>query len=161
MEHIIYRVYRNREVREELSSLIVSNPPIFIKIYNSVVPVPVSENLPESEQSKIEKEMEETMSEKQLERYLVEGVKKLGGLCYKFVSPGTQGVPDRIIITAQGRTIFAELKTDRGVLSPIQQFVISQMLLRNADVRVVRGLKQVKELLAEIEQDNYEGDEFR
>ena len=53
------------------------------------------------------------MLEKCIEKHLVKGVKKLGGLCYKFVSPGTQGVPDRIIITAQGRIIFAELKTTK------------------------------------------------
>ena len=53
------------------------------------------------------------MLEKTIERHLVNGVKKLGGLCYKFTSPSTQGVPDRIIITAQGRVIFAELKTTR------------------------------------------------
>ena len=93
------------------------------------------------------------MLEKDIERRLVEGVKKLGGLCYKFVSPGTQGVPDRLIITAQGRVIFAELKTDTGVLTKVQKHTISQMLLRHADVRVVYGIEQVKELLAEIELD--------
>ena len=92
------------------------------------------------------------MREKQVERHLVEGVKKLGGLCCKFVSPGTSGVPDRIIITAQGRIIFAEIKTDRGVLSAIQKYTIGQMRLRHADVRVLYGLQQVRELLAEIEQ---------
>lgn len=91
------------------------------------------------------------MLEKTVERHLVEGVRKLGGLCYKFTSPGTQGVPDRLIITAQGRVIFAELKADRGVLSKIQKYTIDQMKLRNADVRVLYGLEQVKELLAEIE----------
>lgn len=91
------------------------------------------------------------MLEKTVERHLVEGVKKLGGLCYKFTSPGTQGVPDRLIITALGRVIFVELKTDKGILSKIQKYVISQMLLRHADVRVIYGLEQVKELLAEIE----------
>ena len=91
------------------------------------------------------------MEEKRIERYLVEGVKRLGGLCYKFTSPGTQGVPDRLIITAHGRIIFAELKTERGVLSKIQKYTIEQMLLRHADVRVLHGLEQVKELLIEIE----------
>ena len=90
------------------------------------------------------------MLEKNVEKYLVESVRKLGGLCYKFVSPGSQGVPDRIIITAQGRIIFVELKTEKGILSKIQQYVISQMQLRHADVRVLYGLAQVKELLAEI-----------
>ena len=90
------------------------------------------------------------MLEKCIEKHLVKGVKKLGGLCYKFVSPGTQGVPDRIIITAQGRIIFAELKTDKGVVSKIQQYTINQMLSHHVDVRVLRGLEQVKQLLAEI-----------
>ena len=90
------------------------------------------------------------MLEKTIERHLVNGVKKLGGLCYRFTSPSTQGVPDRIIITAQGRIIFAELKTDKGMLSKIQQYTINQMLLRHVDVRVLYGLEQVKELLAEI-----------
>ena len=101
------------------------------------------------------------MLEKQIERHLAEGVKKLGGLCYKFVSPGTQGVPDRIIITAQGKIIFAEIKTDQGVLSKIQQYIIGQMLLRHADVRVLYGLEQVRELLIEIEADGHEGCEIQ
>ena len=96
------------------------------------------------------------MLEKIVERHLVEGVKKLGGLCYKFTSPGTQGVPDRLIITPLGRVIFAELKTDKGTLSKIQKHTINQMLIHHADVRVLYGLEQVKELLTEIE---CEGDE--
>ena len=101
------------------------------------------------------------MREKQIERHLVEGVKKLGGMCFKFVSPGTQGVPDRIIVTAHGRIIFVELKTDKVVLSKIQQYIIGQMLRRNADVRVLYGLEQVRELLSEIEADSYKGGEIK
>lgn len=95
------------------------------------------------------------MLEKNIERHLVEGVRKLGGLCYKFTSPGTQGVPDRLIITAQGKVIFAEIKTDNGVLSKIQTYTISQMWKRHIDVRILYGLEQVNELLAEIERDSY------
>ncbi len=90
------------------------------------------------------------MSESSIERHLVEGVKKLGGMCVKFVSPGTPGVPDRLIITATGRIIFAELKTETGRLSKIQRYTVEQMQKRGADVRVVKGLDAVKALLAEI-----------
>lgn len=90
------------------------------------------------------------MLEKQIERKLVDGVKKLGGLCMKFVSPGHPGVPDRIILTATGRVIFAELKTETGRLSKIQRFMVGQMQARGADVRVVKGADEVKDLLAEI-----------
>ena len=91
------------------------------------------------------------MKESQIERRLVEGVKRLGGMCLKFVSPGTLGVPDRIIITAKGRVIFVELKAETGRLTKIQRYVIGDMQKRGADARVVKGIDEVKELLAEIE----------
>ena len=49
------------------------------------------------------------MKESYIESYLVRKVKEHGGLCYKFVSPGNPGVPDRLIITPTGKTIFVEL----------------------------------------------------
>ena len=61
------------------------------------------------------------------------------------------GVPDRLIITADGKVIFAELKTETGRLSKIQKHTIGEMQKRGADVRVVKGLAEVKQLLAEIE----------
>lgn len=91
------------------------------------------------------------MKESQIERRLAEGVKRLGGMCLKFVSPGTLGVPDRIIITAKGRVIFVELKAETGRLTKIQRYVIGEMQKRGADARVVKGIDEVKELLAEIE----------
>jgi hypothetical protein len=91
------------------------------------------------------------MTEASIEKRLVEGVKKLGGMCLKFVSPSMTGVPDRLIITADGKVIFAELKTETGRLSKIQKYTIGEMQKRGADVRVVKGLAEVKQLLAEIE----------
>lgn len=49
-------------------------------------------------------------SEKDLERKLYNGIKKLGGLCYKFVSPNNRSVPDRIVIL-NGWITFVEVKT--------------------------------------------------
>lgn len=90
------------------------------------------------------------MLESTIERRLVDGVKRLGGMCLKFTSPGTPGVPDRLIITATGRIIFAELKTETGRLAKIQRYAIGEMQKRGADVRVVKGIESVKQLLAEI-----------
>lgn len=90
------------------------------------------------------------MLESRIERRLVDGVKKLGGMCIKFTSPGTPGVPDRLIITATGRVIFVELKTEVGRLSKLQRYIIGEMQKRGADVRVVKGIDAVKELLTEL-----------
>ncbi len=90
------------------------------------------------------------MNESSIERHLVTGVKKLGGMCIKFTSPGTPGVPDRMILTADGRIIFAELKSETGRLSKLQKYTIEEMQKRGADVRVVKGLSEVKALLEEL-----------
>ena len=50
------------------------------------------------------------MLEKDVEAHLVEGVKRLGGVAYKFTSPGRRNVPDRICVLPGGRIVFVELK---------------------------------------------------
>lgn len=50
------------------------------------------------------------MSEKDIERQLVVMVKRAGGIAPKFVSPGFDGVPDRIVLMPGGRIGFVEVK---------------------------------------------------
>ena len=38
------------------------------------------------------------MREKMIEQALVKAVKAVGGICPKFVSPGFDGMPDRILL---------------------------------------------------------------
>lgn len=87
------------------------------------------------------------MRESAIERKLTDGIKKLGGLCLKFVSPGTCGVPDRIIIMPDGRIIFAELKTKTGKLSEVQRARINELKRRNAHAVVLYGSDGVKSFL--------------
>ena len=93
------------------------------------------------------------MDERRIERCLVDDIKKSGGLCLKFISPGAAGVPDRMIIMPDGRIVFAELKTEAGRLSKIQQHMIDELKRRNADVRVLYGLQDVKDFLKELMPD--------
>lgn len=60
------------------------------------------------------------MRERDVEKSLVRAVKKLGGLCPKFVSPGMDGVPDRIILMPGARVAFAELKAPGRKMRPLQ-----------------------------------------
>lgn len=50
------------------------------------------------------------MLEKEIERKLKSPIKKLGGLCLKFETPGYTGVPDRIILLPGGIVRFVETK---------------------------------------------------
>ena len=71
-------------------------------------------------------------------------VKRLGGLSYKWVSPGNAGVPDRIVFFPPGTWIgealvegiwFVELKSTKGKLTPRQ--VHQHDLLRQRMARVL------------------------
>ena len=59
--------------------------------------------------------------EKNIEQYLREEVKKIGGRAYKFVSPGNAGVPDRLVLFPDGRIAFVEMKAPGKKPTALQQ----------------------------------------
>lgn len=91
------------------------------------------------------------MLEKEIEKFLVREVKKLGGISFKFISPGNAGVPDRIVILPIGKVILVELKTDKGKLTKLQEVQIKKISDLGADARVLRGIEGVKEFINEIQ----------
>ncbi|HEN0920890.1 TPA: VRR-NUC domain-containing protein [Streptococcus agalactiae] len=74
------------------------------------------------------------MREKFIEKKLVSAVKKQGGLCPKFATPGFDGMPDRIILMPKGRIAFAELKAKGKKPRPLQ--LSRHRLLRNLGFKV-------------------------
>ena len=90
------------------------------------------------------------MKESSIEARLVKMVRGRGGLCYKFVSPGNPGVPDRIVITPAGRTVYVELKTEVGRLAAIQKYQHEEMRKRGAEVRTLKGMDQVLAFVEEV-----------
>lgn len=54
--------------------------------------------------------LEVVMEEKKIEQKLCKEVKKSGGIALKFVSPGFDGMPDRLILIAIGHMAFVEVK---------------------------------------------------
>lgn len=87
------------------------------------------------------------MRESTIEKRLVRGVEERGGLCYKFVSPGNRGVPDRIVITPDGQTYYVELKSRTGRLSPMQRFQRNELKARNVTVHVLNSVARVEDFL--------------
>lgn len=85
------------------------------------------------------------MKEKDIEKILVGEVKKLGGRAYKWVSPGNDGVPDRIVVFPDRPPVFVELKSDTGKLSPLQEVQINRLRELGQAVFVVKGIDGVSE----------------
>ena len=79
------------------------------------------------------------MREKQIEHALVMAVKAAGGMCPKLVSPGTDGMPDRMIL--------APGKKPR----PLQERRHKQMRELGFKVFILDGRKQIPEILEEVE----------
>lgn len=60
------------------------------------------------------------MREKNIESKLVKAVKEKGGIAPKFVSPGLDGVPDRLVLLPGGKIAFIELKATGKKMRPLQ-----------------------------------------
>jgi hypothetical protein len=60
------------------------------------------------------------MTEKELELMLVKEVKRRGGRAYKFISPGINGMPDRLVLLPKGYIGFVEVKAPGKKMRPNQ-----------------------------------------
>lgn len=85
-------------------------------------------------------------NEKKIEQRLVKKVKEKGGLCLKWVSPSTTGVPDRLVIY-KGRIIPVELKDPKGKLSARQEFMIAVLLSQGVLTHVLSSEQEVDEFV--------------
>lgn len=61
------------------------------------------------------------MREKQVEQKLVKAVQACDGICPKLVSPGMDGMPDRMALLPGGRIGFVEVKAPGKEPRPLQK----------------------------------------
>ncbi len=90
------------------------------------------------------------MREKQIEQKLVRAVKNMGGIAPKFVSPGFDGMPDRIVLLPGGHIGFVEVKAPGEKSRPLQ--IARHGLLRRLGfkVYVLDDEQQIGGILDEI-----------
>ena len=96
-------------------------------------------------------ETEDKMRESTVERRLVAEIKKHGGLALKFVSPGFDGVPDRIVLLHGGRLAFVELKAPGKALQPLQLRRKEQLEILGFRVYVVDKPEQIGGILDAVQ----------
>ena len=77
------------------------------------------------------------MLEKEVEDHLVKGVKRMGGLAYKFSSPGKRSVPDRVCVFPTGYVCFVELKRPGKTATPSQEKVLKNIRARGVIAVVI------------------------
>lgn len=78
-----------------------------------------------------------------MESYFREEVQKVGALCFKFTSPGTRGVPDRIVVSKKG-VFFVELKRPKGGrLSPHQKRWQMKFEQQEQKIHVIKNREEV------------------
>lgn len=90
------------------------------------------------------------MRERDIEAYLRERVKAVGGWAPKWTSPGNSGVPDRIVFLPRGRIVFVELKAPGEKPRPLQLAQHKRIQSYQQDVRVIDSREQVDALLREL-----------
>lgn len=93
------------------------------------------------------------MLEKEVEQYLREQVKALGGKAYKFASPGNAGVPDRIVLLPGGVTIFVELKAPGKKPTPLQQAQQKKISNLGFTVLVIDSKQGVDDLIEKVKEE--------
>ena len=90
------------------------------------------------------------MREKAIERKLVKAVQAAGGIAPKLVSPGFDGIPDRLVLLPYGKMVFVEVKAPGKSPRPLQ--LARHRLLRRLGFRVyvLDGEDQIDRILREI-----------
>ena len=93
------------------------------------------------------------MREREIEGKLRDAVKAMGGVCWKFTSPGTAGVPDRIILMPQGKMAFVELKAP-GEKPRALQLSRHRLLKRlGFKVYVLDNTEDIKNIIKEVQHE--------
>jgi len=91
------------------------------------------------------------LTEKQIEKKLRERIAAAGGMALKFVSPGCNGVPDRLVFLPGGQILLVELKKPGEDLTPLQKSMRKKFLNLGFKYYVIDSYEKVEDLINEIQ----------
>ena len=91
------------------------------------------------------------MREKTIEQKLVAAVKARGGICPKWVSPGFDGMPDRIVLLPGRHFGFIEVKAPGEKPRPLQLSRHRLLERLGFHTYVLDGVEQIGGILDEIQ----------
>ena len=91
------------------------------------------------------------MKEREIEEKLRNAVRQKGGLCWKFVSPGNAGVPDRIVLMQKSKVAFVEVKAPGETMRPLQEKRKKQLESLGFKVFCLDSIEDILKVISEIE----------
>lgn len=91
------------------------------------------------------------MREKVVESKFSKAVKAKGGLAVKFISPGFNGMPDRLVMFPGGRIGFVEVKSPGETPRPLQRSRLKLLRRLGFKVFVLDSLDQIGGIIDEIQ----------
>lgn len=100
------------------------------------------------------KKTTERTTEKQIEEHLRDRIKKRGGIAPKLTTPGTSGIPDRLVIIG-GSIYLVELKKPTGRLSPVQKTLHQKIRSTGNPVYILWSYEDVDDFVDHIDDKNY------
>lgn len=99
------------------------------------------------------------MLEKEIEHHLVMETEKAGGKALKFVSPSFAGMPDRLILLADGKMGFVEVKAPGKKPRPLQLKRHAMLRRLGYQVFVLDSIEQIPGVLEIIHTPDGKGGE--
>lgn len=94
------------------------------------------------------------MLESEVEKKLCKRVKEeLRGRAFKFVSPGQNGVPDRIILIPMGRIYFVETKAPGKKMRRLQEWVADGIRALGFKVLRIDTIEKVEEFIRQVKEN--------
>ena len=87
------------------------------------------------------------VSEKAIEKYLVEQVKGIGGICLKYSNANMVGYPDRVVCLHGGKVVWVELKSKGKKPTKIQTLRQSELVCMGHEVYTIDNKRTIDELI--------------
>jgi hypothetical protein len=91
------------------------------------------------------------MKEKNIEQKLIRTAKDMGGLAPKFISPGFDGMPDRLVLLPNEKIAFIEVKAPGKNMRHLQIKRKRQLEALGFRVYCLDGTEQIGGILCEIQ----------
>lgn len=78
------------------------------------------------------------MTERQIQKKIIDRYEALGWYVIKLIKTNKNGIPDLICLKENEKPLFIEVKTEKGVLSKLQEYRIKELTEKSFDVKILR-----------------------